>query len=110
MVKFIGLELSASVPPLPYAPVPAVAGFVTVTAAVPAFAISAAEMVAVSCVELTWLVVWATPPKFITAVVEKFVPVTVKTNAASPCVALAGASVAIVGKVPAVAGVVAFEL
>src|ERR1700683_4107468 len=110
MVKFIGLELSASVPPLPYAPVPAIAGLVTVTATVPAFAISAAEIVAVSCVALTWLLVWATPPKLITAVVEKLVPVTVRTNAASPCVALPGAGVAMVGMVPAVAGVVAFEL
>ena len=39
MVKFIGLEVSANVPPLPYIPVPGVPGLVTVTWTVPEVAI-----------------------------------------------------------------------
>ena len=79
-------------------------------ATVSAVAKSAAAMVAVSCVALTWLVVWAMPAKLITAEFEKLAPVTINTKAESPCVALAGLSEAIVGVVPATAGVVAFEL
>lgn len=75
---------------------------------VPALSMSVAAKVAVSCV--TWLVVCAAPLKLMTALVEKLVPVTVRTNARSPCVSLSGPSTVIVGRVPSYAGVVVFEL
>jgi hypothetical protein len=42
IVKLIGLEVAAVVPPLPYIPVPMTAGLVTVTAAVPEVATAVA--------------------------------------------------------------------
>ena len=48
IVKLIGLEVSASVPPLPYKPVPGVPGLVTVTMAVPDVAMAAAGTTTVS--------------------------------------------------------------
>lgn len=67
------------------------AGFVTVTVAVPAVAISAAAIAAVSCVELMNVVVLATPLNFTTDVDMKPAPFTVKVKAAPPAVALGGA-------------------
>jgi hypothetical protein len=73
------------------------AGFVTVTEGVPAVAMSAAVIAAVTCVALTNVVVLAAPLKFTTDVATKFVPFTVSVNAAPPAVALDGASEVIVG-------------
>ena len=66
------------------------AGLVTVTVAVPAVAISAAEIAAVSCVALTNVVVLAAPLNFTTDVDTKPVPFTVRVKAAPPAVALVG--------------------
>jgi len=70
--------------------VPLGAGFVTVTVAVPAVAISATEIAAVSCVALTNVVVLAAPLNFTTDVDTKPVPFTVRVKAAPPAVALVG--------------------
>jgi len=59
-------------------------GFTTVTAAVPALAISAAVIAAVSCVALTKVVVRALPFHCATELLMKFVPVSVNVNAAPP--------------------------
>ena len=66
------------------------AGFVTVTVAVPAVAISAAMIDAVSCVALTNAVVLAVPLNFTTDVDTKPVPFTVRVKAAPPAVAPVG--------------------
>ena len=73
------------------------AGFVTVTLGVPAVAISAAAIAAVTCVALTNVVVFATPLNFTTEVATKFVPLTVRVKAAPPVIALVGAIVVIAG-------------
>ena len=59
------------------------AGFVTVTVAVPAVAISAAVIAAVSCVALTNVVVLAAPLNFTTDVDTKPVPFTVESEGSS---------------------------
>ena len=74
---------------LPDVPPPG-AGFVTVTVAVPAVAISAAVIAAVSCVALTNVVVLAAPLNFTTDVDTNPVPLTVRVKAAPPAVALVG--------------------
>ena len=66
------------------------AGFVTVTVAVPAVAISAAVIAAVNCVAFTKVVVLAAPLNFTTDVDTKPVPFTVRVKAAPPAVALVG--------------------
>ena len=73
------------------------AGFVTVTLNVPAAAMSAAVIDAVSCVALTNVVVLAVPLNFTIAPLINPEPLTVSVNAAPPAVALVGKSVAIVG-------------
>ena len=70
--------------------VPLGAGFVTVTPAIPAVAISAAVIAAVSCVAFTSVVVLATPLNFTTDVDTKPVPFTVRVKAAPPAVVLIG--------------------
>ena len=70
--------------------VPPDEGFVTVTVAVPAVAISAAVIAAVNCVALTNVVVLAAPLNFTTDVDTKPVPLTVRVKAAPPAVALVG--------------------
>ena len=70
--------------------VPPGAGFVTVTVAVPAVAISAAVIAAVNCVAFTNVVVLAAPLNFTTDVDTKPVPLTVRVKAAPPAVALVG--------------------
>jgi hypothetical protein len=70
--------------------VPPVVGFVTVTVAVPAVAISAAVIAAVNCVALTNVVVLAAPLNFTTEVDTNPVPLTVRVKAAPPAVALVG--------------------
>ena len=62
----------------------------TVTVAVPAAAISAAVIAAVSWVALTNVVVLAAPLNFTTDVDTNPVPFTVNVNAAPPAVALVG--------------------
>ena len=66
------------------------AGFVTVTLAVPAVAISAAVIAAVSWVALTNVVVLAAPLNFTTDVDTNPVPFTVRVKAAPPAFALVG--------------------
>jgi len=73
------------------------AGFVTVTGFVPAVAMSAARIDAVTCVALTNVVVLAVPLKFTAEVLTKFVPVTISVNAAPPAVPLVGLINATVG-------------
>jgi hypothetical protein len=87
-----------------------VAGLVTVTGTVPEFAICAALTVAISWFPLTAVVVKAVPFQFTVAVLKKLLPFTVIVNPAPPAVVLFGASWLMAGIVPAVAGVVAFEL
>jgi len=74
---------------LPDVPPPG-AGFVTVTVAIPAAAISAAVIAAVNCVALTNVVVLAAPLNFTTDVETNPVPLTVRVKAAPPAVALVG--------------------
>src|SRR5439155_661487 len=73
------------------------AGFVTVIGNVPAEAISAALIEAVTWVELTNVVVRAEPLKFTTEFETKFVPFTVSVNAATPAVTLVGEMLVVVG-------------
>jgi len=85
---------------------------VTVTAAVPAEATSAAGMVAVSWVPLTKAVVSAVPFQLMVALLLKLVPVTMSPLApnALPVVVELGTRAAMFGMVPAAGGVVAFLL
>jgi hypothetical protein len=73
------------------------AGLVTVTGNVPTVAISAVVIAAVTWVELTKVVILADPLKFTVAPLTKFVPVTVRVNAAPPAVALEGERAVIAG-------------
>ncbi len=73
-------------------------GLVTVTTIVPADVIAAAGMAAVNCVELTNVVVGVVPPKLITEVATKFVPLTVSAKpVALPAKALVGEIAVIAG-------------
>ena len=72
-------------------------GLVTDTLRVPAVAMSAARIVAVTCVALTNAVVLGAPLKVTVAPLTKPVPFTVSVNPAPPAVALVGESVVIVG-------------
>jgi len=89
------IEVSVRADPLivndrvPDVPPPGVA-FVTVTLAVPAVAISAAVIAAVTCVALTNVVVLAAPLNFTTDEDTKPVPFTVRVKAAPPAFALVG--------------------
>jgi hypothetical protein len=67
-------------------------GLNTVILAVPAEAISAAKIVATSCVVFTNVVVRALPFHCTTEAGKKFVPVTVSENAADPAIVLEGES------------------
>src|SRR5882762_5707566 len=87
MSKFTGFEVP-----------PPGAGLFTVTAAVPAEAMAAAGIAAVSCVEPTNVVVRAVPAKLTTEAETKFVPLTVSVKpAALPATVLVGEMVVIVG-------------
>jgi len=70
--------------------VPPEPGFVTVTVAVPAVAISAAVIAAVNCAALTNVVVLAAPLNLTTDADTKPIPLTVRGNAAPPASALDG--------------------
>lgn len=74
------------------------AGFITVMLNVPAVVRSLAGMEAVTCVELTKVVVRAEPAKFTTELLMKFVPFTVKVKAASPTFLLVGKMLVVVGR------------
>jgi hypothetical protein len=76
---------------------PTGAGFVTVTAGLPAAAIAPPGMAAVNCVELTNVVVTDVPPKATTEAATKFAPVIVSVKAEPPAAALFGEIVAIAG-------------
>jgi len=65
-------------------------GFVTVTVAEPAVAISVAVIAAVNCVALTNVVVLAAPLNLTTDVDTNPVPLTVRVKAAPPAVAVVG--------------------
>ena len=67
-------------------------GFITVTDAVPAAAMSLAGTEAVTFVPLTYFVVSPVPFQRTVEVETKFVPVTVRVNAAPPAVAPGGES------------------
>jgi hypothetical protein len=73
------------------------AGLVTVTFSVPAVAMSAGVIAAVTCVALTKVVVLAAPLNFTTEPETNPVPFTVNVKAAPPAVALVGESDVIVG-------------
>ena len=77
--------------------VPPPEGLVTVTPTVPAVAICAAVMAAVTCVALTNVVTGVFVPKLTVAPVTKLVPFTVNVNPADPAVTDVGAIVVIVG-------------
>ena len=66
------------------------AGFITVMLAVPWVTTSAAGIRAVTCTELTYVVVRAVPLKFATELVTKFEPLTVKVKSFPPAVTLEG--------------------
>src|SRR5271156_4490371 len=108
MVNVMLFEVSAVVPP-PYMP-PAIPGFVTVIVTIPAFAIAALGIVATTWPAPIHVVVWAVPFQLMAAFPPKLEPLTVSTKAGPPAFILAGESAAIAGVVPAVGGVVAFEL
>ena len=82
---------------LPDMPPPG-AGFVTVTVAVPAVAMSAAVIAAVNFVALTKVVVLVAPLNFTTDVETNAVPFTVRVKAAPPAVALVGEREVAVGE------------
>jgi hypothetical protein len=86
MVKFTELEV-----------LPRGAGLVTVTATMPVDAIASAGMAAVNCVELTNVVVNATPPRLTIEAAMKFVPVIVSVKAVPPATVLFGEIAVIVG-------------
>jgi hypothetical protein len=73
------------------------AWLVTVTVGVPAEAMAAAGIAAVSWVELTNVVAVASPPKMMLEPATKFVPLTVSVKAADPGMALFGEIVVTVG-------------
>src|SRR5690242_13631372 len=72
-------------------------GLVTVTLKLPAVAMSKARRAAVSCVALTKVVERPLPLKLTAAPLTKYVPFTVKVNAAPPAIALVGEMLVIVG-------------
>jgi hypothetical protein len=72
-------------------------GVVTVTLNVPALAMSAAVIVAVTSVELTYVVARGDPAQSTTELLMNPVPLTVRVNPAPPWVALGGESDVIAG-------------
>jgi hypothetical protein len=84
--------------------------FTTVTEAVPAVAMSAAEMEAVSLVLLANVVVRADPFQSTTEPETKFEPFTVRVKAGPPAVALLGEIELIAGTGLLTANVIAFDV
>lgn len=107
IVKFIGVEVAAAVPP-PYSP-PGVPGLVTVTGTAElAVATALAGIAALTSTPLSNVVVMGLPLKFTTAFELKFVPCTVSVKSELPAAVLGGVSWAMAGIVPGVCGVVAW--
>jgi hypothetical protein len=107
ILKFMGSEVAAAVPP-PYWP-PGVPGLVTVTGTAGlAVATALAGIVALTSVALSKVVAIAVPLNFTTAAELKFVPCTVSVKSELPAAVLGGVSWAILGLVPGVGGVVAW--
>jgi hypothetical protein len=84
--------------------------FTTVTEAVPAVWMSAAEMEAISLVLLTNVVVRADPFQFTTEPETKFEPFTVRVKAGPPAVALLGEIELIAGTGLLMVNVIAFDV
>ena len=91
---FAALMVNAELPEVP----PPGVGLETVTGAVPAAAMSAAEMAACNCVALTNVVVRAEPFQLTTELLMKPLPFTVRVKAAPPAVVLAGDREVTVGR------------
>jgi hypothetical protein len=72
-------------------------GFVTITAGVPATAMSLTRIEAFTCPEFTKAVILLMPPKLTVAPLRKFVPFTVNVKAAPPAITFAGCNVVTVG-------------
>jgi len=102
-MKVMGTDVAGEVPP-PYIP-PGVPGLVTVTGTFPEFAMAEFGMVAVSLVVPPEVVVMAMPLKFTTALLLKFVPVTIRENWPLPATTLGGFRLEIAGIVPGCGGV-----
>jgi len=107
IVKVIGAEVTADVPP-PYMP-PALPGLVTVTGTGPELAIAVDGTMVVSLVELTNVVISLAPLKFIAAFVLKLVPSTSRVKAGPPEFALLGTSWATTGVEAGTGGIVECE-
>lgn len=105
MVKSIGAEVAAAVPP-PYKP-PGVPGLVTVTGTVALVETALAGIAALTSVALSKVVVMAAPLNFTTAFELKFVPCTMSVKFILPTAVLGGISWEIVGIVPGCGGMVA---
>ena len=100
-VKFMGADVAAVVPPLPYGPpVPAIAGLVTVTGTVAEVEMAVAGTSAVSCLAVTNVVVRFVPFHFTIESDAKLEPLTVKMNAGPPAFVLSGDNSAITGTTP----------
>ena len=74
-------------------------GLVTETVTVPALAMSAAAIAAVSCCAVTWVVARCAPFQFTTALLLNLLPLTVKVKAEAPAVALFGTIAATTGTI-----------
>jgi hypothetical protein len=109
IVKFIGLEVSAVVPPLPIPDImpmsevltmPGVLGLVTVTGIVPAVAMADAGIVAINWFGVKKVVVSCTPLKFTVAPDAKLLPLIVSVIPGPPACALSGESSTMAGTTP----------
>ena len=110
-MKFIGLEVSAAVPPPPMlvlgivpmpdiVPMPGLPGFVTVTGIVPALAMADAGIVAINWFGVKKVVVRCTPLKFTVAPDAKLLPLIVSVIPGPPACALSGESSMMDGTTP----------
>ena len=107
IVKFIGAEVAAAVPP-PYKP-PGVPGLVTVTGTAGLdVATALAGIAALTSTALSKVVAIATPLNLTTAFEPKFVPCTVRVKSELPAAVLGGVSWEMAGIVPGCCGVVAW--
>jgi hypothetical protein len=107
IVKFIGLEVSAAVPPMlgivpmpDIVPMPGLPGFVTVTGIVPAVVMADAGIVAINWFGVKKVVVCCTPLKFTVAPDAKLLPLIVSVIPGPPACALSGESSMMDGTTP----------
>jgi hypothetical protein len=110
IVKFMGMEVAAAVPPEPYIPPAAWAGLVTVTATIARVAMAAAGILAISWFPVTKVVLCPEPFQLTIASELKLLPLTVKVNPGLPAVMLFGTSCIITGTVPAEGAVLLGDL